>query len=145
MSGPACPSDDVQMQSRPVLPMFALRYNRLLDAIQPGGVRQTDEMVARAVDVSAQYIGMLRTGKRTNPGHELVGRIAAHFGVDVAYFLDPERAAAVDRELELLGALRDTKVRRLLQRVSGLSPASLDLAAEVVERLRLLEGLYDDE
>ncbi len=145
MTGPACPSDDVQMHARSVLPMFAQRYNRLLDAIQPGGVRQTDEMVARAVEVSAQYIGMLRTGKRTNPGHELVGRIAAHFGVDVAYFLDPERAAAVDRELELLGALRDTQLRRLLHRMTGLSPASLDLAAEVVERLRLMEGLYDDQ
>lgn len=145
MTGPACPSDDVQMRARPVLPQFAQRYNRLLDAIRPGGVRQTDDLVARAVDVSAQYIGMLRTGKRTNPSHELVGRIAAHFGVDVAYFLDPQRAAEVDRELDLIGALRDARVRRLAYRLTGLSPASLDLAAEVVERLRVIEGLPEDQ
>ncbi|MEV4417437.1 helix-turn-helix transcriptional regulator [Catellatospora sp. NPDC049609] len=125
------------------VPHFAERYNRLVAAIRPGGVRQTDELVARAVDVSVQYIGMLRTGKRANPSLGLVRRIAAHFGVDVAYFLDPERAAAVDQELELLGALRDAKVRRLAYRMTGLSAASLDLAAEVVERLRALEGLYD--
>ncbi|GHJ48106.1 XRE family transcriptional regulator [Catellatospora sp. TT07R-123] len=129
----------------PALPPFAERYNRLLETIQPGGVRQTDEMVAQATEVSAQYIGMLRTGKRTNPGHELVGRIAAHFGVDVGYFLDPDRAAAVDKELRLLGALRDSRVRRLAHRMSGLSAASLDLTAEIIERLRRLEGLPDTD
>ncbi len=144
MTGPACPSDDGQMPSRQ-MPHFAERYNRLVEAIRPGGVRQTDELVARAVDVSAQYIGMLRTGKRANPSHGLLRRIAAHFGVDVAYFLDPARAAAIDHELDLLGALRDAKVRRVAYRLTGLSPASLDLAAEVVERLRALEGLYDDQ
>jgi transcriptional regulator with XRE-family HTH domain len=130
--------------SQPGPPAFADQLNRVITVMRPGGVKQTDEMIAAAVGVTSQYIGQLRNGRKANPSLDLTGRLAGFFGVDVAFFLDPDRAAAMDKELEMLAAMRDLRVKRLALRMSGLSPQGLDWAADFVERLRRMEGLADD-
>jgi len=114
---------------------------QLMRVLRPGGVEQTDRTVAEAVGVSEQYIGMLRRGERRNPHIELLGRIADHFAVDVEIFRDSKRGASINAELDGIAALRDLKIKNLMLRANGLSPKSLDLAAELIEHLRELEGL----
>jgi transcriptional regulator with XRE-family HTH domain len=114
---------------------------QLMRVLRPGGVEQTDRSVAEAVGVSEQYIGMLRRGERRNPHIELLGRIADYFDVDVEIFRDSKRGAAINAELDGIAALRDLKIKNLMLRANGLSPKSLDLAAELIEHLRELEGL----
>lgn len=116
---------------------------QLMRVLRPGGVEQTDRTVAEAVGVSEQYIGMLRRGERRNPHIELLGRIADYFDVDVEIFRDSKRGAAINAELDGIAALRDLKLKNLVLRANGLSPKSLDLAAELIEHLRELEGLSE--
>src|ERR1043166_7500446 len=68
-------------------------------------------------------------------------RIADHFDVDVEIFRDSKRGAAINAELDGIAALRDLKIKNLVLRANGLSPKSLDLAADLIEHLRELEGL----
>jgi hypothetical protein len=61
--------------------------------------------------------------------------------VPASYFLDDDTAAEIDAQLELLAAIRDAKVAELALRAQGLSSASLDTIADMIERVRQLEGL----
>ena len=67
--------------------------------------------------------------------------LAGFFGVPPAYFFDDETAARVEAELDLLVAMKDAAVQKVALRAAGLSPRSLDSIAEVIERVRELEGL----
>jgi hypothetical protein len=69
--------------------------------------------------------------------------IAAFFGVPPTYFFDAAAAARLDAQLDLLAVLRDAGVRRIALGAQGLSPESLDMIHEVVDRTRRLEGLDD--
>lgn len=93
--------------------------------------------------VSATYLWQLRKGLRDNPTKKHLEALADFFGVSPAYFFDDEAAARIDAELELLTALRDASVRQLALRASGLSPQSLSTIAEMIERVRQLEGVSD--
>ena len=93
--------------------------------------------------VSATYLWQLRKGLRDNPTKKHLEALADFFGVSPAYFFDDEAAARIDAELELLTALRDASVRQLALRASGLSPQSLSTIAEMIERVRQLEGIPD--
>jgi transcriptional regulator with XRE-family HTH domain len=84
---------------------------------------------------------MLRTGKRDNPTLKHLEALAAFFGVPAAYFFDDEASAKIDQELHLLITLRDSDVRALALRMADLSPESLGTLADVIERVRQLEGL----
>jgi hypothetical protein len=70
--------------------------------------------------------------------------LASFFGVPPAYFLDDEATAKVDAELDLLNAMRELGVHTVALRLAGLSAKSLQSIAEVVERVRELEGLPRD-
>lgn len=93
--------------------------------------------------ISATYLWQLRKGIRDNPTKKHLEALAGFFGVSPAYFFDDEAAARIDAELELLSALRDASVRQLALRASGLSPQSLSTIAEMIERVRQLEGVPD--
>jgi transcriptional regulator with XRE-family HTH domain len=83
----------------------------------------------------------LRKGVRDNPTKRHLEALADFFGVAPAYFFDDAAARRIDAELALLTAMRDTSVRQIALRASGLSPKSLDAIIEMVERVRELEGL----
>jgi transcriptional regulator with XRE-family HTH domain len=109
------------------------------------------EEVARAIQarggptISATYLWQLRKGLRDNPTKKHLEALADFFGVSPAYFFDDEVTARIDAELALLATLRDASVRQLALRAAGLSPESLRTIAEMIERVRQLEGLPDPE
>jgi ESX-1-secreted protein regulator len=94
--------------------------------------------------MSAAYLSQLRTGQRTEPSHTRLTAIARFFGVDVHYFSDDQVAERTNVQIELLGELRDSKVRGIALRTAGLSDASLDTVRAVIENARRLEGLPED-
>ena len=129
---------------------LAQKIDRLFRTVHPRDRGEYSfEEVAEAIrarggpTISATYLWQLRKGLRDNPTKKHVEALAEFFGVSPAYFFDDQAAARIDAELELLTALRDTTVRQLAVRASGLSPESLATIAEMIERVRQLEGLSD--
>ncbi|SDH33705.1 Transcriptional regulator, contains XRE-family HTH domain [Lentzea fradiae] len=113
------------------------------------GREYTFEEVAEAIRVrggptiSATYVWQLRRGLRDNPTKRHLEALAGFFGVPPAYFFDDAVTEQIDSELALLTALRDSSVRRMALRASGLSPKSLGALTAMVERAREIEGLPD--
>lgn len=131
---------------------LAGKLARLFAAVHPADRGElTHEEVATAIreaggpTISAVYLWQLRTGKRDNPTMRHLEALAAHFGVPVAYFFDDTAAAAIDRELELLTAMRDTHVRSIALRATGLSGDSLAAVQSMIDHARRLEGLPPDQ
>ena len=127
---------------------LAARINHLFRTVRPnGGGEYTFEEVAAAIrakggpTISATYLWQLRKGVRDNPTKRHLEALAGFFGVPPAYFFDDAETARIDAELALLNAFRDTPVRQIALRASGLSEKSLTTIADMVERVRELEGL----
>lgn len=93
--------------------------------------------------ISATYLWQLRKGLRDNPTKKHLEALAEFFGVSPVYFFDDAAAERIEAELDLLAALRDAEVRQVALRASGLSPDSLRTIAEMIGRVRQLEGLPD--
>jgi len=129
---------------------LADKLNHLFRTVVPvGRGPYTTEEVAQAitatgVSISGSYIWLLRKGQRDNPTLRHLEAVAKFFGVPPAYFFDEATAAGVDEELGLLVALRDAGVQNVALRASGLSPESLHSIAEMIQRVRELEGLPTD-
>ena len=131
---------------------MAEKIDRLFRTIHPRDREEYSfEEVASAIrdrggpTVSATYLWQLRKGLRDNPTKKHLEALADFFGVSPAYFFDDEAAARIEAELDVLAALRDASVRQIALRAFGLSPQSLDTIAEMVERVRQLEGLPDTQ
>jgi transcriptional regulator with XRE-family HTH domain len=127
---------------------LAAKLDRLFRTVVPrGGGEFSFEEVAEAIrakggpTISATYIWQLRKGVRDNPTKRHLEALAGFFGVPPAYFFDSAAAARIDAELALLTALRDAPVRQIALRANGLSAKSLTAIAEMVDRVRELEGL----
>jgi transcriptional regulator with XRE-family HTH domain len=130
---------------------LANKINHLFEVVRPAGRGPySNEEVASAIrdrggsGISATYIWLLRKGERDNPTLKHLEALAAYFGVPAAYFFDDEATTRIDAELGMLSAMRDAGVRALALRMAGLSPRSLQPIAEVIERVRELEGLAAD-
>lgn len=128
---------------------LAEKIDHLFATVRPPKGEYTHEEVANAIrdaggpTISATYVWQLRKGLRDNPTKKHVEALAGFFGVPPAYFFDDDAAAQIDAELALLTALRDADVRQVALRASGLSTESLHTIAEMIERVRRLEGLPD--
>ncbi|MFB9905661.1 helix-turn-helix domain-containing protein [Allokutzneria oryzae] len=126
---------------------LAVKVDHLFRTIRPrdGGEFSFEEVAdairAGGVTISATYLWQLRRGVRDNPTKRHLEALAGFFGVPVAYFFDDGVAERIDAELALLSALRDSSVRQLALRASGLSPKSLNAISEMVNRVREIEGL----
>jgi transcriptional regulator with XRE-family HTH domain len=130
---------------------LAARIDRLFATVHPRGRGEYSYgEVAAALrrrggpTISGTYVWMLRRGLRDNPTQRHLEALAAFFGVPPAYFFDDAIARRVDAELELLAAMRDSSVHRIALRAFDLSPESLATVAEVIARLRHLEGLSEN-
>jgi transcriptional regulator with XRE-family HTH domain len=136
--------------SSPAARTLADKLNHLFETvIPPDRGPYSSEEVARAitdggVPISGSYIWLLRRGQRDNPTLRHLEGLARFFGVPPAYFFDDRVAEEVNAELRLLVALRDSHVQRVALRSAGLSAQSLNSIAEVIERVRELEGLPRD-
>jgi transcriptional regulator with XRE-family HTH domain len=138
--------------SQPRRRTLAEKLDHLFRTVHPGAREEyTFEEVARAVQagggptISATYLWQLRKGLRDNPTKKHLEALADFFGVSPAYFFDDAATARIDAELALLSALREASVRQIALRATGLSPESLGAIAEMIERVRQLEGLPDAE
>ena len=127
---------------------FAEKLDHLFRVVRPrdGGEYSYREVAARVAtdagpQISASYIWQLRTGVKGNPTKRHIEALAGFFGVSPGYFFDAEEAELTDEQLAALASLRDAGVQSLALRAAGLSPQSLNLIAELVERTRQLEGL----
>ncbi|MFV0129419.1 helix-turn-helix domain-containing protein [Streptomyces sp. HMX112] len=130
---------------------LADKINHLFDTVVPAGRGPySTEEVARAISedstpISGSYIWLLRRGQRDNPTIRHLEGLARFFGVPPAYFFDDEVTAAVETQLGMLTALRDAQVQHVALRAAGLSSKSLRSIAEVIDRVRELEGLPPQE
>lgn len=100
----------------------------------------TNEVIAQCVrdlgvDVTANHIAHLRSGRRDNPSARLIGALSDVFGVPVDYFFDPGRAEAINHQLEALGELKRAQVMA----VEGRGPVDVTLVAQVVRALQELD------
>lgn len=127
---------------------LAEKLDALFRAVRTSeGDEYTHEEVAAAVrasggpTISATYVWQLRKGMRDNPTKHHLEALSAFFGVPASYFFDEEAAERIAAELSLLGAMRDASVRRVAVRAVGLSAASLEAIAAMLEQARRLEGL----
>ena len=72
---------------------------------------QSLQQVADGVGVSKAHIWELERGSSTNPGLELIRKLAAHFSVSIAFLTDdaaePQQAAALQFFREFEGKLSD--------------------------------------
>jgi transcriptional regulator with XRE-family HTH domain len=131
---------------------LADKVNYLFQTVHPAGrgPYSNDEAATAIRDrggpsISATYIWLLRKGERDNPTLKHLEALAEFFGVPPAYFFDDNATTRIDAELEMLSAMRDVGVRALALRMAGLSERSLQPIAEVIERVRELEGLPADQ
>ena len=131
---------------------LAAKLDHLFQAVHPRNRSEFGyEEVAEAIrdrggpTISATYVWQLRKGIRDNPTKKHLEALSDFFGVSPAYFFDEEAAARIDAQLELLTALRDASVRQLALRAHGLSPESLATLTDMIERVRQLEGLPEDD
>jgi transcriptional regulator with XRE-family HTH domain len=127
---------------------LAHKINHLFETIRrPDGKPYSNEEVAEAINcrgdatISGTYLWYLRKGDRDNPTKKHLEVIARFFDVSPAYFFDDGRPRAVAAELAVLRGLAGAEAQRVAMRLAGLSPRSLQTVAELIDRVRELEGL----
>jgi transcriptional regulator with XRE-family HTH domain len=132
---------------------LADKLAHLYVTVRPAGRSKpyTDREVAAAitaqgVEISASYLNLLRTGRKTNPTLRHLQALAQFFGVPVAYLCDDGTVERVDAELarltelrELQDALNTPEVRVVALKARGLSPASLERLGDIIDHVRQLE------
>lgn len=89
--------------------------------------------------MTATYLWQLRTGARDNPSKAHLEALGRFFGIDPKYFLDSDTADQIDRELELIVAMRDSGIRNLALRASQLTPEALRVALNIIDQVGQLE------
>ena len=93
------------------------------------------------VSISSTYLWQLTNGIKDNPTVQHLRAIAEFFGVPASYLIDRDPDPKIDAQLNLLQALRDSGVRDLAARASGLTPQALNSVAVMLDHLRQLERL----
>ena len=93
------------------------------------------------VSISAAYMWQLRNGLKSNPTVQHLRAIAEFFGVPASYLIDRDTDPKIDAQLGLLQALRDSGVRDLALRASGLTPEAITSLATMVDEARKLQDL----
>ncbi|MFG2964874.1 XRE family transcriptional regulator [Streptomyces sp. NPDC048288] len=83
---------------------------------------------------------LFRIVRRDNPTKRHLEALAQYFDVPVAYFFDDDQGAAIARELELPGALRDAGVRSVALRAVNLSPEGVNTISDTIDVLARREG-----
>jgi transcriptional regulator with XRE-family HTH domain len=128
-------------------PTLAARLNRLFTTMRGHGAAEPSNATVAAaiterlgVPISHTYIWQLRTGRRDNPSIQHLTALATYFGVPVAYFLDDEESARIERDLELLATLRENGVTEIALRAADLSQDSRDAVSDLITRLLKLEN-----
>lgn len=130
-------------------PSLADKIDRLFRVVRPAGTdreytyREVADGVADrgAPPISDNYLYMLRSGRRDNPGKKLLEALAGFFGTSVTYFYDEPGTDELDDELRLVAALRNSSIRELALRSVNLSTGNLRHLLGIVEQVREMERL----
>ncbi|MCF4139002.1 XRE family transcriptional regulator [Streptomyces sp. Tue 6430] len=148
-------SDEAEQKAQePAGRDLAAKLEHLLRVTAPAGQKPpSNEEVATAINIaagektiSATYVWQLRTGRKTNPTMRHLEALAQYCGVSAAYFLsDDEESAKIDEQLALLDALKQSDARNIALRSTGLSESSRQAVSNMIDQLRKLEGLSDEE
>jgi transcriptional regulator with XRE-family HTH domain len=130
---------------RTAAPSLAYKLHRLFSIVHPPNrgelsYKEVADAIYRrsGIGVSPAYLAHLRKGIRDNPRKELLEAIADVFEVHPSYFFRGEVAERVNRDLDLIAAMRDDRIRRLAAHASRLSDDHLRVAMTVVEELARL-------
>lgn len=134
------------------IPALAEKLNHLFSTV-PAPTRSglyTNESAAQAlaemgVTVSGVHISHLRSGRRDNPSARLLAALAELFGMPIGYFFDPTLEQEVNSELAALSAFKDSRAKDLMVRAQGLSSSSMDHLEGMLNWVRQLEGLDDND
>lgn len=136
------------MSERPTL---AAKLDRLFTTMRRSGAAEPSNATVAAaiteqlgVPISHTYIWQLRTGRRDNPSIQHLTALATFFGVPVAYFLDDDESAKIERDLELLTTLREHGVTDIALRAADLSQDSRDAVSDLIAQLWKLENPQRD-
>jgi transcriptional regulator with XRE-family HTH domain len=128
-------------------PTLAGRIDALFRIVRrPDRTPFSNEEVARACreatgeTFSATYLWQLRTGRRDNPTKRHLEALARFFQVPPAYFFDDAEGTGIADELELLGALRDSGVRKVALRAVTLSDEGLDTISDMIDAIARREA-----
>lgn len=105
------------------LSTFGGRLNYLFQTVHPRGQRPfTNDHVAQAiadtqnVEISGNYVWMLRAGKRDNPTLRHIEALARFFGVPATFLVDQRQAERVRAELDKVAELADSSIQHIAQR-----------------------------
>ncbi|GIF74207.1 MULTISPECIES: helix-turn-helix transcriptional regulator [Asanoa] len=149
----------------PVLRTLGDRLTYLFETVREPGSRPSYRAVAEAIKseqgvvMSAQYINQLANGERENPGLVQLTAIATYFGVTPGYLLGEHahverfagelqrlaEAVAMREQVQQLmdDTMQEPAVQQIVLRARGVSPAHLELVAEMLAKVRRMEGLDD--
>jgi transcriptional regulator with XRE-family HTH domain len=129
-------------------PELARKLNKLFDLMRKPSEPQMSNAAAAAaiteqtgVSISSAYMWQLRNGLRANPTVQHLRAIAEFFGVPASYLIDSDADAKIEAQLNLLQALRDSGVRDLALRASGLTPEAISSLAIMADEVRKLQDL----
>lgn len=128
-------------------PDLAAKLNKLFDTMHADGKKpDSNEKVVealskRGVRLTAQYLGQIRAGKKTNIDANTLRALAEYFGVTASYLIERGPNEHIEAQLSTLRLLRDEKVRAIATRVSGLSEKSLTSVQAILDQVRALEQL----
>lgn len=127
---------------------LAVKLNKLFEAMRKAGTPPLSNATAAAaitnktgVPISPAYLWQLRSGMKTNPTVQHLRAIADFFGVPASYLIDRDTDQKVEAQLALMQALRDSGVRDLAMRTSGLTPQAISSLAAMVDEVRKLQDL----
>lgn len=114
------------------LDSFARRLDFLFRTVHPRGRRPySNEHVAESlareqgIDISANYIWMLRSGRRNNPRVRHVEGLARFFGVAPGSLLDTVEAERVRTQLRAFRDLADNGTSHLAMRAASVDERTL--------------------
>ncbi len=120
--------------------LFAVAGRRLTNRAVVNG------MASQGCRISTPYLSQLRTGMRDSPSDEVVGALAAYFGVSPGYFFtipwDGDRETVHDQDAKVVAGLVDSDLHKLLSTANGLSSGSLELLADVATKLRAADARH---
>jgi len=142
------PQGDAQPTS---LDTFARRLDYLFKTVHPRGQRPyTYEHVAetitseQGIDISANYIWMLRSGRRDNPTLRHLEGLARFFGVSPAFLSDANEAERVRAQLDKLSDLAASGAEHVALRGASVDTDTLDVIHSLLDQVReLTDGLRD--
>lgn len=131
--------------SEPSQPLRTLadKVNWLIDTAHPAGrgpysLTEVTQLIEKTTgeQFSHTTIWKLRNGQVTNPQMRLIDALARTFGVPPAFFFDefdPQQAALLREQAELLALIRDSHVTAAqLRSLLELSPEALQAVADLV-------------